>query len=42
MVDLDVCERCVELYIDVALPGRELEGCHRECACGLCQCCSRM
>lgn len=28
MVDLDVCKRRVELHIDVALPGRELERRH--------------
>lgn len=35
MVDLNVCKRCVELYVDVALPGRKLEGRHGgdlECA----------
>jgi hypothetical protein len=38
MVDFDVCERCVELYVDVALPGRELEGCHGEGAGGVYGC----
>lgn len=28
MVDLDVCERSVELHIDIALPGCELERRH--------------
>lgn len=28
MVDLDMRKRCVKLHIDVALPGRELEGRH--------------
>jgi hypothetical protein len=28
MVDLNMCERCVELHIDVALPGRKPEGGH--------------
>lgn len=28
MVDLDVCECCIELDIDVALPWRKLEGGH--------------
>lgn len=30
MVDLDVRQRCVELHVDVALPGRELERRHGE------------
>lgn len=34
MVDLYVRECCIELYIDVALPRRELEGCHRERVAG--------
>jgi hypothetical protein len=28
MVDLDVCECCIELDVDVALPWRKLEGGH--------------
>lgn len=28
MVYLDVCERCVELNIYIALPRRKLESCH--------------
>jgi hypothetical protein len=28
MVDFDVCERGVELYVNVALPRRKLEGGH--------------
>ena len=28
MVDFDVSQSCVELDIDVALPGRKLEGSH--------------
>ena len=28
MVDLDVREGCIELHVDVALPGSELEGRH--------------
>jgi hypothetical protein len=38
MVDFDVCKGCIELYIDIALPGRELEGCHGEGAGGVSWC----
>jgi hypothetical protein len=34
MVDFYVCKCCVELYIDVALPWRKLEGRHRERVAG--------
>jgi hypothetical protein len=34
MVDLDVCECCIELYVDVALPRRKLEGSHGERVAG--------
>lgn len=39
MVDFDVCEGSVELYIDVTLPRRELDGCHggRVCVGGVSQ-----
>jgi hypothetical protein len=40
MVDFDVCEGCIELHVDVALPRRELEGSHGERIVGYLDVCS--
>jgi hypothetical protein len=38
MVDLNMCKRCIELNVDVALPRREFEGRHGECRGGVSRC----
>jgi hypothetical protein len=40
MIDFDVCEGCIELHVDVALPRRELEGSHGERIVGYLDVCS--